>query len=53
MMGHNGGKPSDRLYGDRLHLVGVKLYADGALGSRGACLKAPYRDMPGNARALA
>ena len=42
----NGGKPSDRLYGDRLHLVGVKLYADGALGSRGAYLKAPYHDMP-------
>ena len=41
----NGGKPSNRLYGDRLHLVGVKLYADGALGSRGAHLKAPYHDM--------
>jgi len=42
----NGGKPSDWLYGDRLHLGGVKLYADGALGSRGAWLKAPYQDMP-------
>ncbi len=42
----NGGKPSDRLFGDRLHLVGVKLYADGALGSRGAYLKAPYHDKP-------
>src|SRR5687768_1064931 len=42
----NGGKPSDRLYGDRLHLVGVKLYSDGALGSRGAYLKAPYHDQP-------
>jgi len=42
----NGGKPSDWLYGDRLHLGGVKLYADGALGSRGAWLKAPYHDMP-------
>jgi predicted amidohydrolase YtcJ len=42
----NGGKPSDRLFGDRLHLLGVKLYADGALGSRGAYLKAPYHDKP-------
>jgi predicted amidohydrolase YtcJ len=42
----NGGKPSDWLYGDRLHLGGVKLYSDGALGSRGAWLKAPYHDMP-------
>ena len=42
----NGGKPSDWLYGDRLHLTGVKLYADGALGSRGAFLKLPYHDMP-------
>ncbi|MEO6113280.1 MAG: amidohydrolase family protein [Sphingomicrobium sp.] len=42
----NGGKPSGWLYGDRLHLGGVKLYGDGALGSRGAWLKAPYHDMP-------
>lgn len=42
----NGGKPSDWLYGDRLHLSGVKLYADGALGSRGAWLKQPYADKP-------
>lgn len=42
----NGGKPSDRLFGDRLHLVGVKLYTDGALGSRGAYLKVPYHDKP-------
>lgn len=42
----NSGKPSDWLYGDRLHLGGVKLYADGALGSRGAWLKAPYHDKP-------
>ena len=42
----NGGKPSDWLYGDRLHLGGVKLYADGALGSRGAWLKQPYVDKP-------
>ena len=42
----NGGKPSGWLYGDRLHLGGVKLYADGALGSRGAWLKQPYADKP-------
>jgi predicted amidohydrolase YtcJ len=40
----NGGKPSGWLYGDRLHLGGVKLYSDGALGSRGAWLKQPYTD---------
>lgn len=38
--------PTPWLYGDRLRLVGVKLYADGALGSRGAWLKAPYSDAP-------
>jgi len=31
---------------DRLALLGVKLYADGALGSRGAWLKQPYADAP-------
>ncbi|UCF66681.1 MAG: amidohydrolase [Acidobacteriota bacterium] len=30
----------------RLLLAGVKIYADGALGSRGARLLAPYRDAP-------
>ena len=38
--------PSPWLYGERLKLVGVKLYGDGALGSRGAWLKAPYADAP-------
>jgi predicted amidohydrolase YtcJ len=42
----NGGKPSGWMYGDRLNLGGVKLYTDGALGSRGAWLKQPYADMP-------
>lgn len=42
----DGGRPSEWLYGDRLHLGGVKLYADGALGSRGAWLKQPYADKP-------
>jgi len=32
---------------DRLFVKGVKAYADGALGSRGACLLQPYNDRPG------
>ncbi len=32
----------------RLTVRGVKLYADGALGSRGAALLEPYSDDPGN-----
>jgi predicted amidohydrolase YtcJ len=39
-------KPTLWLHSDRLRLVGVKLYADGALGSRGAWLKRPYADKP-------
>ncbi len=41
-----GPGPSPWLYQDRLRLNGVKLYLDGALGSRGAWLKAPYADAP-------
>lgn len=41
-------RPLPWLYGDRLTLRAVKLYADGALGSRGAWLKAPYSDDPKN-----
>jgi len=41
-----GSGPTPWLYGDRLHLGGVKLYLDGALGSRGAWLKQPYADAP-------
>jgi len=37
-----GPRPGPWLYDDRLRLNGVKLYADGALGSRGASLMAPY-----------
>jgi len=33
---------------DRLHVNSVKLYTDGALGSRGACMLEPYSDDPGN-----
>jgi hypothetical protein len=32
---------------DLLYVKGVKAYADGALGSRGACLLQPYSDQPG------
>ena len=32
---------------DLLYVKGVKAYADGALGSRGACLLADYTDRPG------
>jgi hypothetical protein len=38
--------PTPWLYGDRLRMVGIKFYADGALGSRGAWLKQPYADKP-------
>jgi predicted amidohydrolase YtcJ len=42
-----GTRPTPWLYDGRLRMIGVKLYLDGALGSRGAWLKAPYRDAPG------
>jgi predicted amidohydrolase YtcJ len=42
-----GTRPSPWLYDGRLRMVGVKLYLDGALGSRGAWLKQPYRDAAG------
>lgn len=32
---------------DRLKVKGIKVYADGALGSRGACLLQPYNDRAG------
>lgn len=35
-------------YGGKLTVRSVKLYADGALGSRGAALLEPYADDPGN-----
>jgi predicted amidohydrolase YtcJ len=41
-----GPRPTPWLYDDKLHLGGVKLYLDGALGSRGAWLKKPYADAP-------
>lgn len=33
---------------DRLHVRSFKVYGDGALGSRGACLLEPYSDKPGH-----
>lgn len=42
-----GQGPTPWLYADKLRMEGIKLYADGALGSRGAWLKAPYSDAPG------
>ncbi|HSJ77641.1 MAG TPA: amidohydrolase, partial [Erythrobacter sp.] len=42
-----GPGPTGWLYDDKLRMGGIKLYLDGALGSRGAILKAPYHDDPG------
>ena len=47
MVDIGGPGPTPWLYGDRLRLNGVKFYLDGALGSRGAWLKADYADKPG------
>lgn len=43
-----GSGPTPWLYDDRLRMGGIKLYLDGALGSRGAKLKTAYADEPGN-----
>ncbi|MDP5279026.1 amidohydrolase family protein [Sphingomonas sp. DG1-23] len=43
-----GQGPTPWLYAERLRMGGIKLYDDGALGSRGAWLKADYADAPGN-----
>ena len=43
-----GPSPTPWLYDDRLRMGGIKLYLDGALGSRGATLKQAYADEPGN-----
>lgn len=44
--------PQSALYGGRLWIRAVKLYADGALGSRGAALLDPYTDDPNNSGLL-
>jgi len=40
--------PQTLAHGGRLSVRAIKLYVDGALGSRGAALLAPYSDDPGN-----
>jgi hypothetical protein len=40
--------PRSDLYGGHIWVRAIKLYADGALGSRGAALLSPYSDDPGN-----
>ncbi|WP_375197826.1 amidohydrolase [Sphingobium sp.] len=42
-----GPEPTPWLYEDHLRMGGIKLILDGALGSRGAWLKADYADAPG------
>ncbi|MEM7688044.1 MAG: amidohydrolase family protein [Pseudomonadota bacterium] len=39
-----GPGPTPWLYDDKLRLSGIKLFVDGALGSRGALLLKPYKD---------
>ena len=46
-----GTGPTPWLYDGRLRMGGVKLFADGALGSRGAWLLKPYSDAPGQSGA--
>ncbi|HEX4739092.1 MAG TPA: amidohydrolase [Allosphingosinicella sp.] len=41
-----GTGPTPWLYDGHLRMIGVKFFADGALGSRGAWLKQPYKDAP-------
>jgi predicted amidohydrolase YtcJ len=43
-----GAGPVSAACDGRLWIRGIKLFADGALGSRGAALLAPYSDDPGN-----
>src|SRR2546430_739034 len=40
--------PSLQRCGDKLTVRAIKLYIDGALGSRGAALLTPYSDSPGS-----
>ena len=42
-----GPEPTPWLYDDHLRMGGIKLILDGALGSRGAWLRADYADTPG------
>lgn len=49
---HAGLDGSESKVPGRYRLAGVKLYVDGALGSRGAALLAPYADRPDHRGAL-
>lgn len=40
--------PRSDLYNGRIWVRSIKMYADGALGSRGAAMLEPYSDDPGN-----
>lgn len=44
--------PQSALYDGHLWIRAIKLYADGAMGSRGAALLAPYTDEPTNSGLL-
>ena len=44
----SGGRPVSGLYGERFSIGGVKIIADGSLGSRSAWLSADYADRPGH-----
>lgn len=44
--------PQSALHGDMLWIRSIKLYSDGALGSRGAALLDPYSDDPNNSGLL-
>ncbi|WP_034259116.1 amidohydrolase [Altibacter lentus] len=51
----SGGTPSmdhyltaGKLKTDRLNVRSIKIYGDGALGSRGAAMREPYSDQPGH-----
>ena len=44
--------PRSEMYGGHLWVRAIKLYADGALGSRGAALLSPYSDDPTNSGLL-
>lgn len=46
MLSAAGSEPTPWLYDGHLRMIGVKFQLDGALGSRGAWLKAPYTDAP-------
>ncbi len=41
-------KKNGRIKTDRLNVRAIKVYVDGALGSRGACLLKPYNDRAGH-----